>query len=137
MIGFSIKTKVIFTILVFMFWIFVIGLILSGTGQYCTVKSSQYKNVNRENIEFKINFSRAAGIYDCCTQSAEGKIWKSVYILNSDDETSFRVTSKRFHILPRSEFEYFQKSASVKNCLEFEHTLNSSDIPVCTSSLLI
>lgn len=137
MIHFSIKTKVIFTILVFTLWIFIIGLILSGTGQYCAVKSSAYKNVNKENIEFEINFSRNAGIYDCCAQSGESRLWKYAYIVSSDDETSLRVSSKRFHILPRCEYEYFQKSASVNDCSEIKHTLNSSDIPVCTSSLLI
>ena len=71
----------------------------------------------------------------CCFTS--NNLLRTQFFINSNDELSIKLSSKKYHILPHGEYEYYQKPASVKNYLEIKHTFNFSDIPVCTSSLLI
>jgi hypothetical protein len=138
MIHWNAKIIGFFATLAFLFWALILGFTLSGTQQYCNFKSHADCRVSKTQSDFMFNFSPAEKISDCCSQTKAGRVSKADYIINSGDEINFRLSSKRFHILPHGIYENSRKSFSEKaSDVKLEPASPAADIPIDISSLLI
>ena len=91
-----------------------------------TVTTSKFKNISitADDICFYCRFE-------------SNNFLGTQFLVNSNDELSTKLSSKKYHVLPHGEYEYYQKSASVEDYLEIKRAIKSKDIPIFTSSQLI
>jgi len=112
-------------ILTFLFLIVIVSLNPHSISNTCRV------NAQITNFNFFVDST-----FVCCFP-ASNNFSKTYFFINSNEELNFKLSSRKFHVLPQSVYEYSQNSVSVKVCMGIKQLINSPDIPISTSSLLI